>query len=171
MKALLYITLFFCVFSCKKTDVTQNVEEVKDETSLKITKEDISKLNYTAFILDSRTKNSSEFWQKYAELDEVVSKVNQADLSFFKENNEVLIAFVKDLKETIPEEVDTPHINARLIALETQMLKLEGVANLSQPKKEEVLLVVRDFLTAFSNLNLQINKKIEKESQNIQKPY
>lgn len=171
MKALLYITLLFFVFSCKDKDVSQALETAKDETSLKITKDDISKLKYTQFILDSKTKNSQEFWQKYAELDEIVSNVNQADLSFFKENNEVLVAFVKDLKKTIPEEVNTPLINARLVALETQMLKLEGVVNLSHPEKKELLLVVRDFLTAFSNLNLQINKKFEKESQNIQKPY
>jgi hypothetical protein len=51
------------------------------------------------------------------------------------------------------------------------MLKLEGVVNLSNPDKKEVLLIVRDFLAAFSNLNLQINKKFERESQNIEKPY
>ena len=171
MKALLYITFILFVFSCKKADATQELDTAKEKTSLKITKEDISKLKYAQFILDSKTKNSPEFWQKYAELDGIVSRVNLADLSFFKSNNEVLIAFIKDLKETIPEEVNTPLINARLVALETQMLKLEGVINLSHPEKKELLLVVRDFLTAFSNLNLQINKKFEKESQNIQKPY
>lgn len=171
MKALLYITLFFCVFSCKETDKTQELEIEKEVISSKITKSDIANLKYAQFLLDSKTSNSQEFWQKYGELNDVVLRVNQADLSFFKENHEVLIAFIKDLKETIPEEINTPLINARLLALETQMLKLEGVVNLSNPEKKEVLLVVKDFLTAFSNLNLQINKKIEKESQNIVKPY
>ena len=171
MKVLLYITLIFCVFSCKEIDVKQELETDKEETSLKITKEDISKLKYAQFILDSKTKNSQEFWQKYSELDEIVSQVNKANLSFFKENNELLVAFIKDLKEGIPEEINTPLINARLVALETKMLKLEGVVNLSNPDKKEVLSVIKDFLTAFSNLNLQINKKIEKDSQNIQKPY
>jgi hypothetical protein len=171
MKALLYITLLFCVFSCKETGKTQELETEKEAVFLKITKSDIANLKYAQFLLDAKTRNSQEFWQKYGELNTVVLKVNQADLSFFKENNEVLIAFIKDLKETIPEEINTPLINARLIALETQMLKLEGVINLSNPEKKEVLLVVKDFLTAFSNLNLQINKKFEKESQNIVKPY
>jgi len=171
MKALLYITLIFCVLSCKDTDATQALENSTEETSLKITKEDISKLKYTQFLLDAKTRNSPEFWQKYSELSDLILRVNQADLSFFKENNELLIAFIKDLNETIPEEVDTPAIQARLVALETQMLKLEGVVNLSQPGKKETLLVVRDFLTAFSNLNLQINKKFEREAQKIEKPY
>ncbi len=171
MKALLYITLILCVFSCKDTDATQALENNTEETSLKITKEDISKLKYTQFLLDAKTRNSPEFWQKYSELNDLILKVNQADLSFFKENNELLIAFIKDLNETIPEEVDTPAIQARLVALETQMLKLEGVVNLSQPGKKETLLVVRDFLAAFSNLNLQINKKFEREAQKIEKPY
>ncbi|WP_055443949.1 hypothetical protein [Lacinutrix himadriensis] len=171
MKALLYITLIFCVFSCKEVDKTQELEAETEVVSLKITKSDIANLKYAQFLLDAKTRNSQEFWQKYGELNTVVLKVNQADLSFFKENKEALIAFIKDLKETIPEEINTPLINARLIALETQMLKLEGEINLSNPEKKEVLLVVKDFLTAFSNLNLQINKKVEKESQNIVKPY
>lgn len=171
MRVLLYIILVSCFFSCRKTQVTQELKTGKDGSSLKITKEDISKLNYAEFILDPRTKKSDEFWQSYSELAEVIAEVNQADLSFFKDNNEIIAALIKDLTATVPEEVNTPLIQARLVALETKMLKLESVVNLSNPEKKEVLFVIRDFLTAFSNLNLQINKKFEKESQNVQKPY
>ncbi|MFD2542726.1 hypothetical protein ACFSSB_10395 [Lacinutrix gracilariae] len=169
MKALLYITLIFCVISCKKEAATQEVEA--ETTTLQITKKDVSSLKYRQFLLDPRTVNSEEFWLKYDELRGIVSNVNQADFSFFKDNNEVLIAFIKDLKESIPEEINTPLIRARLLALETKMLKLEGIINLTNPDKKEVLLVLQDFLEAFSNLNLQINKKFEKEWQNIEKPY
>ena len=170
MKVFLYIALVFCVFSCKDAAKTPVIETETEETSSQITKEDISALKYDQFILDRKRQNSDKFWQKYTELDEIVLQVQQADFSFFKGNNEILNAFIKDLKESLPSEFDTPHIQARLVALETKMLKLEGVMNLSNPKKKEVLLVLRDFLSAFSNLNLQMNKKIERESQNIQKP-
>jgi len=104
-------------------------------------------------------------------LDNIINNLNQANLSFFKNNNEIIIAFIDDLKATIPEIIDSPLIIVRLIALETKMFKLEGVVNLSNPKKKELLSVIKECLSAFSNLNLQINKKFEKESQNIQKPY
>ena len=104
-------------------------------------------------------------------MDNIIINVNQANLSFFENNNEILIAFIDDLKGTTPEVIDTPLIMARLVVLETKIFKLEGVVNLSNPSKKEVLSVIKECLSAFSNLNLQINKKFEKDSQNIQKPY
>jgi len=145
--------------------------EIKEVKVSQITKEDISKLNYKEFILDAKADKALESWQKYYELDNIINNLNQANLSFFKNNNEIIIAFIDDLKATIPEIIDSPLIIVRLIALETKMFKLEGVVNLSNPKKKELLSVIKECLSAFSNLNLQINKKFEKESQNIQKPY
>ena len=75
-----------------------------------------------------------------------------------------------DLKTTIPEAANTPAILARLKIVETSGYKLEDQLMLTQPKPKEVLAAIKEFLVSFSNLNLQINKKFEKESQNIQKP-
>ncbi|MFD2822371.1 hypothetical protein ACFS5M_01740 [Lacinutrix iliipiscaria] len=171
MRILLLTSLLFCFLSCKKEAETQEQSVDLAETSFQISKDDIAKLNFTEFILDAKAGKLLESWQKYYELDNIINNVNQANLSFFKDNNEILVAFIEDLKTTIPERMDSPLIKSRLIALETKMFKLEGVVNLSKPQKKEVLLVVKELLAAFSNLNLQINKKIEKESQNIQKPY
>ena len=41
---------------------------------------------------------------------------------------------------------------------------------LSSAKKEDLLLAITDVLISHSNLVFQINKKFEKESQNIEKP-
>ena len=48
---------------------------------------------------------------------------------------------------------------------------IEGVINLSFPTKEYILETVKELLVAYSNLNLQMNKQLERESQRIQKPY
>jgi len=171
MRVLLYLGVLFCFVSCAKQEGSEVQSKSQEVNVSQITKEDISNLNYKEFILDSKAEKALESWQKYYELDNIINNVNQADLSFFKDNNEILVAFINDLKATIPEISDSPLIVARLIALETKMFKLEGVVNLSNPKKNEMLSVIKECLSAFSNLNLQINKKLEKESQNIQKPY
>lgn len=171
MRVLLILGVLFCCISCAKQEEANVLNEIQEETVSQITKEDISKLNFREFILDAKAEKSLESWQKYYELDNIINNVNQANLAFFKNNNEILIAFIDDLKATTPEVIDTPLIMARLVVLETKIFKLEGVVNLSNPKKKELLSVIKECLSAFSNLNLQINKKFEKDSQNIQKPY
>jgi len=171
MRVLFILGVLFCCISCKKQEESKVRNKIQEETVSQITKEDISKLNYREFILDAKAEKSLESWQKYYELDNIIINVNQANLSFFENNNEILIAFIDDLKGTTPEVIDTPLIMARLVVLETKIFKLEGVVNLSNPSKKEVLSVIKECLSAFSNLNLQINKKFEKDSQNIQKPY
>lgn len=171
MRVLLILGVLFCCISCAKQEESNVLNEIQEETVSQITKEDISKLNFREFILDAKAEKSLESWQKYYELDNIINNVNQANLAFFKNNNEILIAFIDDLKATTPEVIDTPLIMARLVVLETKIFKLEGVVNLSNPKKKELLSVIKECLSAFSNLNLQINKKFEKDSQNIQKPY
>ena len=171
MRVLLILGVLFCCLSCAKQEESNVLNEIQEDTVSQITKEDISKLNFREFILDAKAEKSLESWQKYYELDNIINNVNQANLTFFKNNNEILIAFIDDLKGTTPEVIDTPLIMARLVVLETKIFKLEGVVNLSNPSKKEVLSVIKECLSAFSNLNLQINKKFEKDSQNIQKPY
>jgi len=171
MRVLLILGVLFCCLSCAKQEESNVLNEIQEDTVSQITKEDISKLNFREFILDAKAEKSLESWQKYYELDNIINNVNQANLTFFKNNNEILIAFIDDLKATTPEVIDTPLIMARLVVLETKIFKLEGVVNLSNPKKKELLSVIKECLSAFSNLNLQINKKFEKDSQNIQKPY
>ena len=170
MRIILYSAFFLILFSCQETENSkpQNLEETAQ--SIPISKEDISNLDFIEFVLDAKAVKALESWQKYYEMDQIISNVHQADLSFFNENNEIIVALLQDLNSTLPETVDTPLIKARLVALETKMLKLEGVVNLSNPQREELLLTIKEFLESYSDLNLQINKKFEKDAQRIEKP-
>ena len=135
-----------------------------------LTKEDIASLKYTEYVLGSKALKEPSSWQKYGELEGLVNDVKNANLSFFKDNKDVLKSFLEDLKSTTPDKINTPAIQARLKIIETMSYKLEDQLMLSQPKKDDVLSSVKSFLEAFSNLNFQINKKLERDSQNIQKP-
>ena len=54
--------------------------------------------------------------------------------------------------------------------METKFLKLESLVNLSTTSKTELIANIQDFLIAFSNLNLQMNKKIENDNIIIERP-
>ena len=170
MKIIGTIFLLICFVSCtnSKGNSAQIIQE-KSNVSI-ISKDDISKINYIEFVLDSKAEKIFETWAKYIELENLMTNLKQGDLSFFKDNDALLLAFIEDFKSTVPDQINSPSIQVRIKALETKIYKLESAVSLSTTSKEDMISSVKELLIAFSNFNLQINKKFEKESQNIQKP-
>ena len=170
MKIVTIVLLCFCLFSCGNKSESNIQDQKKEESKHTITKSDIEKLDFIEFIIDDKAGSAIDSWQKFLELQSILENVKQADYSYFKENHELLETLIKELKTTIPNQLDSPSIQARLIVIETKMFKLESIVNLSNAEKEDVLSSIKEVLESFSNLNLQINKKFEKESQRIEKP-
>ncbi|MFL0353042.1 hypothetical protein [Xanthomarina sp. GH4-25] len=168
MKLILSFFLIVCLFSCEEN--TKNEQQTENNTTVLVSKKNIQKLNYTDFVLDSKVKKKIQGWNKYTELEGVILNLKQGNLSYFKENHDILEALITDLKETIPESVNSPSVMSRLIALDTKLYKLESVVNLSNTTSDKLIIPIKEVLVSFSNLNLQMNKKIERESQKIQKP-
>ena len=91
--------------------------------------------------------------------------------SFFKDEEAIFKTFINDFKAETPATIKSPAIDSRITVLETKLLKLHDSANLDNIDKKVVLKDIKDLFVAFTNLNLQINKKLEFESQVIEKPY
>jgi len=159
------ITLF--LFSCKQKTNDDNAISKSEQSSSLITESDISKLKLLEYELDSKTEKVIESWEQYNELASIISNLEKGDLLYFKNNKEITDSFLKDMRDNIPDTINTPSVSARLIALDTKFLKLESCYNLSTTSKEELLQNIKEFLESFSNLNLQMNKKLEKDSQII----
>lgn len=165
------IFLFFLVFASCHDSQNKNADETLSNSFVElVTKEDVKSLNYIDFVLDTKVEKVTSSWEKYNELQKVILDIKDANLSFFRDNNEIITALIEDLKATIPEQIKSPHVEARILAMETKLFKLESHSNLSNVKKETILKTIEEVLIAFSNFNLQMNKKIEKESQRIQRP-
>ncbi|MFI0428713.1 hypothetical protein [Mariniflexile sp. HMF6888] len=169
-KYLSILCFLVVAFSCKKNQ--EQGETILDKTndSLEIKAKDISKIKYTDYILDSKAEDVTINWNAYKQLQEVIVHVKKADLSFFYNNTKEVKELLTNLKQNIPSDINNPSILARISALETKLLKLESLSNLSTTSKEELLENIKDLLVAFSNLNLQINKKIEGDNIIIEKP-
>ncbi|GAA3645087.1 hypothetical protein [Flavivirga jejuensis] len=170
IKTLSILSLLVIFFSCKKIGESNTGDEAQDNQDKEITEKDISKIDYIEFALDLKTEDVIKDWQEYEQLQEVVTNIKKGDLSFFYDNSLTINTLLKDLKKTIPIEINAPSIFARITALETNLYKLESLSNLSTTSKKELIATIKGFLVAFSSLNLQINKKIEYDTRKIEKP-
>lgn len=160
------ICLFFSLLSCNQKKENDVPIQVTVPTK-KITESDISKLKFLEYGLDIKTEKAIESWEKYKELEDITAKLKKGDLTFFKDNSEAIKTFLKEFKEKIPDTLNTPSVEARVTALETKLYKLESLANLSTTTKEELSFTIKEFLESLSNLNLQMNKKLEKDTQDF----
>ncbi len=161
-----------CFLSCKKEEpalVKKNNSSKKIDSQY-ISKKSIEKLNYPNFVLDNDAAPIIATWQKYTEIEELIHQINLADLTYFKNNSKNIQELMQELTKTIPNALKTPLLEARIKVLETKLLKLESTASLDSTTKEDLLPVIKEVLVANSFLILQINKKIEKDAQEIEKP-
>ncbi|WP_147677256.1 hypothetical protein [Algibacter pacificus] len=168
-KILIVLSILFSFLACKKAVDTQ-IEQIEAPNTLGVSKKSISKLKFVEYALDARTEKMIEDWQEYFQLETVINNVKKADLSFFYDNDKNIKTLLKDLKKNIPEGVNSNATMARITALETYLYKLKSLSNLDTTNQNELLLCIKDFLKSFSNLNFQMNQKIEADNIIIDKP-
>ena len=160
------------------TKIVENHPEAKQQTEViveekqseAITESDISKLDFIEFVPSQETEKITENWLEYIQLQEQVSLIKKGDFSYFIDNKEAIDELFKSIVETIPEELNNSSILARIKTVETKLYKLGSFTNLETTSKKELLSTIKEFLISISNLDLQMNKTIELENQNIEKP-
>lgn len=171
LKLLIPFCLCLALTACKdSSDAPEDTTNTETKSNKIITEGDIAKLKYIDFILDEKAETGIEEWHNYEQLNSIINNIKKADLTDFRDNHKVLVALIKDLKKNIPVALKQESVLARILVIETKLYKLEDVINLSSVQKEELGSTIKELLEAFSNLNFQINKKLEHDSQNIQKP-
>lgn len=159
----------FLIGCAKNKEQQPEVDVVKQDIS-KIEKTDLNNLDYIEYILDETAKTNISGWLKYDELLEKINELKNADLGYFKSDKEVVKTLVEELATTIPENINTDAINARVLVVQNMYYKLNSTVNLSTSNKSELKKSIVDLFEAFSNLNFQINKKFERDSRNLIKP-
>ena len=135
-----------------------------------LSKTDLNKLNYLDFELDRKVVLIVEPWDAYTRLSDAILKLKSADFSFFQDNEKATEQLFTDLRKTIPDTLKTQSIQSRITIVENMLYKLEDVQQLSNVPNTELAKSISEVLVAFSNLKFQLNKKLEKDSQNIVRP-
>lgn len=170
IKSLIILSFLVLFSACKKTQEVTTETQTEQDKSKEITEQDITKLRYVEYILDSKTEDIVKDWAEYLQLEGVFNNLKKGDLVFFIDNTKAIQLLLRDLKQNIPRPLNSESILSRILVLETKTYKLESLANLSTTSKKELLENIKEFFVSFSNLNFQMNKKTEFDSRDIEKP-
>ncbi len=164
--------LFLTFVSCGDNPNAQkvSVEDTNDSEEQRISAQAVERLDYTEYALSGEAEAAVNTWEKYQEFAIQINYLKKADLSFFTSEDKLLEDFFAQLKTTIPPDLKTKPIESRLVILETKALKLRDNITLENIKISFQLNSIKEVLVAFSNLNLQINKKLEFDEYNKIQP-
>jgi hypothetical protein len=167
-----YFMLFVCFFSLSCIN-NSDKEIVKETTVIQkdiLTKGLISKLKFNDILLDKSAKVIIEEWKSYTAIDKAIIDIKSLKFTFFTEQEDIFRSTLLELKTTIPEAIDSQPIKARILVLQNQLYRFQEELKIKKQLKKEDIIFIKEVFVAFSNLNLQINKKLEKEAQQIIKP-
>ena len=113
------------------------------------------------------TINILKNWIEYQELKEVISSLENNEVSFFKDNKEYIRTYFDGLEKSIPKSIRKPGIISRISVLETKFMILESHFTLNIIDDKLMKNKIDNLLAANSNFIYQINKLIEKSNQKI----
>lgn len=158
------------VFMGCKSEPKTDTLALEPQENYVVTAQDIERFEYKDFVLSPASNQAVMEWQKFQDLEEQIELLKTGNLSFFKVEKKIMEEFISELKAEQPVSVTAPAIRSRMTVLETTLLRLQDLANLDNIKKNDLLESIKEVLLADVNLKLQINKKFEKEAQQIQLP-
>lgn len=167
MKIRSFILILSCVvvLSCgdDNTSTTQLETNENTEQNAKITAKTIESIDYKDYVLSSESEEAIVTWEKYRELATQISYLKKADFSFFNGDKELLTKFIGEFKAQMPDELRTNSIISRNAIIETSLLNLHENLTLDNIDRSDKLLAIKALFMSFSNLNYQINKKLERD--------
>ena len=169
LKHILVTILLSIVVACNDSNSDESETTNQQDDLITLTKAEIENLQFADYLLSRESSSVANNWNGFNELDIITTAVTNADFSFFNSDKEIITALNKDLVDNIPETINSQSIIARIKVVETKMYKLQSAIKLNTTSKNELLMAVKEFLTATSNLKLQVNKHLERKSQEVYK--
>ena len=173
MKIGLYALSLFCLLfsSCDEDkSINETVETESKSQKPVISVKAIEALNYTDYALSTESKEAITEWENYKELEAQIGYLKKADLSFFNGDKKELRQFISDFKTSTPKQFLINPVISRTAIIETTLLKLNENLTLENIEEKDKLESIREVFVAFSNLNYQINKKLENDFYNKIQP-
>lgn len=162
-----FLLFLLFVFSCNNAEDANNLQDDnKEAQTSEITAKKIEGLQYLDYALSTEAIAEVIDWPMFQELQTQMNYLKQADLSFFTSERKVLDSLMLDLRIQTPEKLKTKPILARINVVKTKILKLHSNLILDNVATEVKIESIRELLQSTSNLNLQINKKLEFDTFN-----
>lgn len=166
------IVLGFVVLLCCKTENPNDAADASnsDNQTLEITAKAIEAFRFDDYQLSADAQKVISNWSKYQELSTQISFLKQADITFFAREKDTLKVFLAEIRSTVPDTINTNPIQSRLSVLDNTLLKLNNDLQLDNYAVDNKLQSIKALLIANSDLIYYINKKIEFDKKDVEKP-
>lgn len=162
---IILLLMICCTFACndKKTVFTQNSEVyVNVIDTLHIA----NPINLKPSIkLTPQAKKAVEEWTFYINLSKKIDSIPSKTLGHLKNKLEKFTTLYQVAEEAneadisnTPPEVKTNAIDARLLAIETQVHILQNQVNMNSPDATKISNHIGELQNAYQDLNLQLNE-------------
>jgi hypothetical protein len=164
-----YIVCFVFLAFCSCKDNGKSILKTNNLASdyKPLTSSMISEINFTDILLDENAKLDAQNWTSYKSLAQALSEIKELNYDFFKSDNIEFDTTFKELNTNIPEAFNSQSVKARLLVLQTRLYRFKDELSFNPTLNTSHTVFIKEIFVAFSNLNLQINKKLEKEAQVI----
>ena len=153
--------LFISFTSCDEVTTGNVQKDIPNSTTI-----NYSEINFES-IYEVKYYSSIEQWINYFELNEFIEQLNSNDYSSLIDNKKFLLRFFREIKFSIPDEINKPEIKSRLTVIETDFMRFESMLSNYEIEKEIKIKMVKKINNSFSNLNFQIDKLLEKQEINL----
>lgn len=156
--------VFVMLVSCgdDKGKIIDTDSETMDQ-KIVISSKAIENFDYTDYALSAEADKAIADWKEYQELAIQINYLKKADLSFFNGEKKLLKTFIGEFRSNIPDQLRSNPIVSRTVIIETTLLKLNENLTIANIDEQVKLLGIKEVLESFSNLNYQINKKLERD--------
>ncbi|WP_407557077.1 hypothetical protein [Winogradskyella sp. 4-2091] len=167
-----FILFGVMMLSCGNDKTATTEEEVIENSNQekKITAKTIESISYKDYALSPEAEEELVPWADYHELAKQIEFLKKGDFSFFNNDVAALQEFIKGFKASMPNTFRTNPIQSRNVIIETALLKLNEYLTLDNISRRDKLQGIKDVFVAFSNLNYQVNKKLERDMYNDIQP-
>ncbi len=149
--------LFLSIFLLSLAACNEQTQEQPQQAPVNIA--DV-KFAETKIALVGEARQEANNWIEYTKFETALENYDHSDVA-----TQQLATLVKNMRETIPANLDNQAIKSRLLVLETRIKSYQSFLNYNSKTKEQYTSYFNAFTTALDQLRGQLNEKLEIDRQ------
>lgn len=156
MKGLLSF-IFACMLltGCKKKESDNDQTGLENDTTSVSYKIPFPKEN---IVLSSKAQEATSNWLAYITTSTEIENFKQYSVKDVISNAKPISEIMLNLKETIPDSLQTNAVRSRVNVLVTKALILKQLTEKAEPRPGEIAETAQEIPKEFNNLNIQLNE-------------
>ncbi|MFN2261598.1 MAG: hypothetical protein ABR595_05995 [Psychroflexus sp.] len=169
IRIILILCLLVSFFSCKDKSETKDKENIEQTQNKSTNLDNELKLDTIQIAeLSDEAKNVTKDWMKYIALETEIERFNDYTVQDLVNNAETILKVADSLQQTVPKNLKTNSLEARIRTLYTHARLLEENAKRNKPKAEDIEDLSVKLKRDFNNFNIQINEVFIQQEDSLQ---